>query len=364
MTEEQHALVEVVRTLLTRHADSASVRAAAASPRGYDEDLWRRLCDEIGVAALAIPESYGGVGAGAVEVSLVLAELGARLVPTPMFGSAWLAAQALLATADESACQRLLPGIAEGNTIAALALAPADGGWRTDRAGYTATVDGSGWRLDGAAHYVLDGDLAEVLVVAAHCGDQLGLFEVDADQPGVDREHVPAMDLTRRLAVVRLAGATGRRLGGDAAPVLRRIRDLGCVGLAAEQAGAAARALELTVDYTKTRVQFGRPIGGFQALKHRMADLYVLVETAKSAAYAAAVAAARDADLTIAATVARVHCTEALQQVTAEMIQLHGGIAITWEHDAHLYFKRAHGSAQLFGQPSQHVRDFATAIGL
>ncbi|TWP54123.1 acyl-CoA dehydrogenase [Lentzea tibetensis] len=333
-TAEQDALRDSVRSLLTKHSD---VRAAIESPRGYDADLWARLCTEIGVAGLAIPERFGGLGASLAETRVVLEELGRTLTPSPLLGSL-LAAQALLATGNDEACQRLLPGIADGTTIAALVWAGADGGWSPDEVAITAH-DG----LTGTAHHVLDGDLADVLLVAASSADGIALYEVGPDQPGVTVEHTPAMDLTRRLASVRL-NATGSRLG----PLdLAGVRDTAIAALAAEQVGAAERCLELTVEYTKTRVQFGRPIGSFQALKHRMADLHVLVETARSAAHAAT-------DPT-AAAVAKVYCSEAFTKVAAEMIQLHGGIAITWEHDAHLYFKRAHGSSHLFGSPAHHV---------
>jgi alkylation response protein AidB-like acyl-CoA dehydrogenase len=352
MTEEQLALRETVRLLLSRESGSAAVRSAAASRDGFDRALWARLCAEVGVAGLAVPESCGGLGAGLAEVHVVLAELGRALTPCPMLGSAVLAAQAILASGDEQAGRRLLPGIAAGTTIAALAWVGPDGHWDPGTAACsaapTSTVD---WVLTGEARHVLDGAAAEVLIVVARTGAGLALFEVDPVGPGVHRTRVPAMDLTRNLATVRLSGAPGRRLGsGDG---LGHVRDVACAALAAEQVGTARRCLELTVDYTGTRVQFGRPVGGFQALKHRMADMHVLVETAESAALAAAVA---DPDeLPLAAAVAKVHCSEALCAVAAEMIQLHGGIAITWEHDAHLYFKRAHGSAQLFGQPREHV---------
>ncbi len=220
------------------------------------------------------------------------------------------------------------------------------------------------WTLNGAAHYVLDGDAADVLLVAAATLDGIGLFDVDPYQDSVARSAVTTMDSTRQLAVVQLNGAAGRRIGdrtGHAA--LERARDLACIALSAEQVGAAARALELTVAYTLVRVQFGRPIGGFQALQHRMADLHVLVESARSLSYAAAAAAAEGApDLGLRAAAAKVYCSEALTQAAAEMIQLHGAIGITWEHDAHRYLKRAHGAARLFGHPAQHTARIAAAL--
>jgi alkylation response protein AidB-like acyl-CoA dehydrogenase len=291
-------------------------------------------------------------------------ELGRGLTPSPMLGSAVLAAQALLASGDAAACQRLLPAVADGTAIAALAWTDEAGHWDPRKAAFAATSDHV---LTGEAHYVLDGDVADVLLAAAHTPDGVALFEVDPRHSGVTRRAVPAMDTTRRLASVRLDEAPGRLLGGHAGAEdgLARARDLACVALTAEQVGAAQRALDLTVAYTKVRVQFGRPIGSFQALQHRMADLYVLVESARSLSYAAASAAAEGApDLGLRAAAAKAYCSEALARVAGQMIQLHGAIGITWEHDAHRYFKRAHGSGQLFGGPAEHIaRVAATVIG-
>jgi alkylation response protein AidB-like acyl-CoA dehydrogenase len=376
LTGEQRALREAVRTLLARHESRA---AAAAGPGhdepghdepGHDESLWRRLCGEIGVAGLAVPACYGGAGAGPVETSIVAGELGRGLTPSPLLGSAVLAAQAVLAAGDEAACQRLLPAIA-GGTVAALAWTGPDGHWNPGQVACQAASPArptagraGGWVLNGEAHHVLDGDAAQVLLVAARTPDGTGLFEVDPRHRLVARSAAATMDRTRRLAVVRLAGAPGRRVGGDGArAALARARDLACIALSAEQVGAAQRALDLTVAYTKARVQFGRPIGGFQALQHRMADLHVLVESARSISCAAASAAAQEApDLGLRAAAAKVYCSEALLRVAAEMIQMHGAIGITWEHDAHRYLKRAHGAAQLLGQPSEHVARIAEAL--
>ncbi|WIV55699.1 acyl-CoA dehydrogenase family protein [Amycolatopsis nalaikhensis] len=337
-TEEAQALREAVRALLTRRSGPEAVRAAMDSPLGYDDKLWSTLCEQIGVAALAIPEHYGGAGAGLAEACVVLQELGRTLTPAPMLGSAVLCGEALLRTGNDEACERLLPGIAAGTSIAALAWSGVDGQW-------TPALTASDTGLDGRAHYVLDGDLADVLLAVARTADGVGLFEVPVD--AVRRYRVTSLDPTRRLAVVEFASVPARRLDteGYERP-LRRLRDTAVTAVAAEQVGAAARALELTVEYTKQRHQFGRPIGSFQALKHRMADVHVLVEAARSALYAAIV----DGDAE-AVTTAEVVCGEAFSHAAAEMVQLHGGIAITWEHDAHLYFKRAHGTALLFGDP-------------
>jgi len=228
-------------------------------------------------------------------------------------------------------------------------------------AGHARELPGGWSELNGEAHYVLDGHTADVLLVAARApGGDVGLFEVDPDQPGVARTGVTTVDATRRLAVVRLARAHGRRVGGDASGPLSTARDLACIALAAEQVGAARRALHLTVDYTMTRVQFGRVIGGFQALQHRLADLHVLVESAQSLSRAAA--AGDTPALGLRAAAAKVYCSEALMRVAGEMIQLHGAIGITWEHRAHRYLKRAHGAMNLFGSPAQHVAAIAADL--
>ena len=373
-TEEQRDLRDAVRGLLAHEqrrtpADGDDGRA-----------LWQRLCGEIGVAGLAIPQRYGGAGAGPVETHIVMEELGRGLTGSPLLGSGVLAAQALLASGDAAACERLLPAIADGSAVAALAWAGEAGRWDPGEAAYDArpgqgdarptgpvrrTEAGRpGWELDGEAHYVLDGDRADVLLAAVRAPGGIALFEVDPHQRGVTRRAVTTMDTSRRLAVVRLDGAAARPAGsGTGGAALARARDLACVALSAEQVGAAQRALELTVAYTKARVQFGRPVGSFQALQHRMADLHVLVESARSLSYAAASAAAGGADdLGLRAAAAKAYCSETLTRVAGEMIQLHGAIGITWEHDAHRYLKRAHGAGQLFGRPSEHAARVASAV--
>jgi alkylation response protein AidB-like acyl-CoA dehydrogenase len=397
LTDERRDLRDAVRGLLAQQQRRDA---------GDDRSLWRRLCGEIGVAGLAIPQRYGGAGAGPVETQIVMEELGRGLTCSPLLGSAVLAAQALLASGDAAACQRLLPAIADGSAVAALAWTTPAGHWDPGEAACAAhpaarttaadaiqaiaeavgpdastgagTGAGTGapraaapsvsspddWMLTGEAHHVLDGDRADVLLAAARTPGGVGLFEVDPHGHGVTRTAATTMDTTRRLAIVRLDRASGRPLGaipGSAA--LARARDLACIALSAEQVGAAQRALELTVAYTKVRVQFGRAIGSFQALQHRMAGLHVLVESARSLSYAAADAADEGAaDLGLRAAAAKVYCSEALAKVAGEMIQMHGAIGITWEHEAHRYLKRAHGAGQLFGRPSEHAARVAAAV--
>ncbi len=308
-----------------------ALRDAVRSLLATGDDAWPRLAKEIGVAGLLIPEESGGAGAGLAEACVVLEELGAVLSGAPMLGSAVLATQAILLTENHD----LLPELASGEVTASLAWTDGNGRWEPETVAFTAE-DG---HLTGEAHFVLAGDVTLALAHLTYGG--IGLFRVD-----VSPEPVATMDETRPLGVLRLDHTPAEFIG---APNVARLRDIACVALAAEQTGAAARALQITVDYVQTRVQFGRSIGSFQAIQHRLADLFVLVETARSA-YLAALDGRSDS-----AAVARVHCTEALNAVAAQMIQLHGGIGITWEHDAHRYFKRAHSAAQLFGSASAHL---------
>ncbi|MFJ8660413.1 acyl-CoA dehydrogenase family protein [Streptomyces sp. NPDC093795] len=370
-SEEQHELSSTVRNLLARRSDSAAVRAAAESELGYDPELWRTVCEQVGAAALAIPEEYGGAGFTLVETHVVLEELGAALTPSPLLGSGVLAAQALLLSGDEAACRRLLPGLAEGTRTAAVCWAGEDGRWHTDRAAVRADADDTdadaldaaggteaGWALSGTATLVLDGVGADTLLaVATHGTGQVGLFEVDPAHAGVHRAATPAMDTTLRFARVEFAGARAVPVTLDASALLPALHDIAAVAVTALQVGAARRGLDMTVAYAGQREQFGRPIGSFQALKHRMADMLVAVETARSASWAAAHSAAhRTPRLPHDAALAKAWCSEALHLVASETVQLHGGIAITWEHDAQMVFKRAHATSQLFGQPHEHRR--------
>ncbi|GHB70769.1 acyl-CoA dehydrogenase [Streptomyces viridiviolaceus] len=352
LTEEQEELRSAVRSLLGRHEGAGA---------------WRPLTEQIGVAGLAVPEEYGGAGCGAREVHVVMEELGRELSPVPCLGSAVLTVQALLASGDRAACARLLPQLAEGSAVGTLAWAE-QGSW--DPAAIRAEAalgPGGTWRITGTKEHVLNGAEADVLLVAARTGTGVSLFHVAVEDSGARREAAVTMDVTRAQARVVLSGAEGRLIGveGDGGRVLRHVLDLACAALAAEQVGAAERCLELTVAYAKDRVQFGRAIGSFQAVKHRLADAYVLVEAARSAALGAAFAADEGSpELSRSAAVAKSACSEAFSTVAGEMIQLHGGIGITWEHDAHRYFKRAHGSGRLFGPPAWHRSRLAAGLGL
>ena len=355
LSEEQAELAAMVRDLLRKRSDGQAVRKAVTEPKGYDESLWSVLCEQVGASALAIPEEYGGAGFTLFETHVVLEELGAALTPSPLLGSGVLAAQALLLAGNQAACAQLLPDIASGGLVAALVWAGSNGRWSPDDLAVSAREVDGGWALDGTASYVLDGDHADLLLVLAQGASGPVLLRVRPDQPGVRRTASATMDQTLRLATVDFEGAGATLVADDASRFLPTLRDIACSAVSALQVGAAQRCLDLTVTYGKQRVQFGRPIGSFQALKHRMADMLVEVETARSASWAAAWSAAhRDGELPARAATAKAWCSEALNRVAGETVQLHGGIAITWEHDAQLYFKRAHATSQLFGQPHEH----------
>ncbi|OBK79813.1 acyl-CoA dehydrogenase family protein [Mycobacterium sp. 1164985.4] len=312
MSEERQLLRETVAALVDKHASPSAVRQAMESERGYDESLWALLCEQVGAAALVVPEELGGAGGELADAAVVLEELGKALVPTPLLGTT-LAELALLA-GDEPDSEAL-EGLAEGTRLGAVVF---------------------------DAGYVVNGDIADVVIAAD--GDRLSRWT------RFTAHRLDAMDPTRRLARVEADETVD--IGADPG-----LADTAALLLAAEQIGAASRCLDLTVQYTKDRVQFGRPIGSFQALKHRMADLYVAVQSAR-----AVVDEAIAAPSPTSAALARFTASEAFTNVAAEAVQMHGGIAITWEHDIQLYFKRAHGSAQLLGPPREYLRRLESEV--
>ncbi|WP_223199425.1 acyl-CoA dehydrogenase family protein [Solihabitans fulvus] len=358
-TQEQEQLRATVLAMLARRP-AERPRAPEEADPGFDAVLWRRLAGELGAQALAVPEEYGGHGFGLLESNLVVEALADGLVHGPFLGSAVIAAHAVLAAGDPAACARLLPGIATGRTVAALAWAEHGGWWRIGAQATTATRRGDAWSLDGDKVLVLDGEQADVVLVVAETGRGPALFELDRSAlAGSVRRETP-MDSGRRSAALRLVSAPAVLVGaeGRGAELLARTLDVACAAIAAEQVGAAARCLRDTVAYTKVRVQFGRPIGAFQAVKHRLADLYVRLESARSLSYAASWAVAvRSPDAAALAAAAKSYGSQAYAAIAAEGVQLHGGIGVTWEHGAHLHLKRAHATAQLFGDPvAQRVR--------
>ncbi len=369
-SEEQEQLREFVRSFLEEKSPETAVRELMDTEEGFDPDVWAQMAEQMSLPALAIPEAHGGDGYGFVEQVVVLEEMGRALLCAPYFSSVVLAANALMHSGDDAAMGAHLPGIASGETRATLAFTEQSGRW--DEGGITMSaqpVNGSAgtWRLDGTKMYVLDGHTANLIIVAARSDAGVSLFCVDPQAEGLTRTALSTMDQTRKQARLDFDGVQGTLVGADGGgwATLERVLDLAAVALAAEQVGGAQKCLEMSVEYAKVRVQFGRPIGSFQAIKHKCADMLLEVESAKSAAYYAGWCAAElNDELPQVASLAKSYCSEAYFHAAAENIQIHGGIGFTWEHPAHLYFKRAKSSELLFGDPTYHRELLAQRIGL
>ncbi|WP_419929054.1 acyl-CoA dehydrogenase family protein [Candidatus Poriferisocius sp.] len=366
-SEEQEELRRFVRQFLEDKSPESAVREQMDTEKGYDDAVWNQMAEQLGLQGLIIPEEYGGSGFSYIELIVVLEEMGRALLCAPFFSSVVLAANALIHSGDDAAKAELLPGIAGGETVAALAFTEENGRW--DESGITveATADGDGWRISGTKMFVIDGHTADVVLVAARTAGGVSLLWCPSDADGLTSTALSTMDQTRKQArldfdntPVTLIGAEG---GGWA--VLERVLDLAAVALAAEQVGGAQMCLDMSVQYAKDRVQFGRPIGSFQAIKHKCADMLLEVESAKSAAYYAGWCASElNDELPSVASLAKAYCSEAYFHASAENIQIHGGIGFTWEHPAHLYFKRAKSSELLFGDPTYHRELLAQRIGI
>jgi alkylation response protein AidB-like acyl-CoA dehydrogenase len=375
LNDEQESLQQSARSFLKEHSGPEQIRAAMQNPAGFDSETWRQISKELGWPSLHIPEAYGGIGLGHVDLAVLLEATGEALLCSPLFSTVALAANTILEVGSEEQKLAHLPRIAEGEQTATLAFAEASGRWDAEGIETSATADGEDFILEGHKSQVVDGSTADqILVVARRPGsigeEGLSVFMISGDRPGVSRKTLPTMDQTRRLADleldgVRVSGSDLLGKPGGAWPGLRRMLDLAAIALAAEQVGGATRCLEMAVTYSKEREQFGRPIGSFQSLKHKCADMFVAVESARSALYyAACVADDGSDDLTTNASLAKAWCSEAYFQCAAESIQIHGGVGFTWEYDPHLHFKRARASERWLGDPSYHRERLAKAIGL
>ncbi|MGW3193769.1 acyl-CoA dehydrogenase family protein [Streptomyces sp. NPDC001118] len=403
LTAEQDEIRRTLRELLHKRCGPAELRSAVDSPAGHDPLLWSALADQLGLPGLALPERYGGVGCSVTELALACEEIGRALAPSPLFATSVLTAPLILALGTAAQRAELLPRLAAGSLTAALAVpGPALAAvlaLTCGNSGFTAgggraggvqarRVDGD-WQLYGQVDQVLDGHSAGLLLVAAHTGgfarSRTRLFLVAGDAAGVVRARQTVLDATRPQGRVQLRDVRGELLGDegvDVLPALAAVGDSAAAVLACEAVGAAERVLERTVEYVGQREQFGRPVGSFQAVKHRLADAYVGVQAARSAAYYAAWASGRGAGPRSGPTpptlgqgqgqgqgqeergaggLGLAQALEALRGAAAEGIQLHGGIGFTWEHDAQLYFKRAAGDELLFG-PVHRLRDRAAEV--
>ncbi|MBI1181750.1 MAG: acyl-CoA dehydrogenase [Alphaproteobacteria bacterium] len=363
-SHEQEQFRDSLARFLRDKSPTSAVRKLMATDRGYDPAVWRQLCDDLGVAGLHLPEDVGGSGYGPVELGIALEEQGRALLCAPYLASAVMAGYAVLLGGTEAQRAELLPGIAGGTTIATLAVTESEGLWRAGDVRLAATASGDGFRLNGRKRFVVDGQNADLLVVAGRTGKGVSLFAVDAAAEGVSRRAVPPMDPTRKLAEIVFDDAPSRLLGAEGEAPLEAILDAVLVAFAHEMIGGAQALLDSAVAYAKLRVQFGRPIGSFQAIKHRCADLLVQVELAKAAVYQAAQLLADGEDATVAASQAKAVAAEAYMHAARECIQFHGGIGFTWENDTHLWFKRAKSSEVFLGAPREHRERMLQAMGV
>ena len=366
-TEEQDELRRTVRSFLDAKSPESAVREQMETEDGFDRAVWTQMAEQMGLQGMHIPEEFGGSGFSYVELGIVLEEMGRALLCAPFFSTVVLAANALLLCGDEAAQRDYLPGIASGETIATLAFTEPSGRWDESGIEMTATATGDGHTLTGTKMFVIDGHTADLVLVLARTDAGISLFAVEGDAAGLTRTPLATMDQTRKQARLEFADTPARLIESEGIgwDFVARVLDLAAVGLAAEQVGGAQKVLEMAVEYAKVRVQFGRPIGSFQAIKHKCADMLLEVESSKSAAYYGMWCAAEMNDeLASVASLAKAYCSEAYFHAAAENIQIHGGIGFTWEHPAHLYFKRAKSSELLFGDPTYHRELLAQRIGI
>lgn len=366
-SDEQEELRAVVRRFLAERSPESEVRRLMATDEGYDPAVWAEMASDLALLGLGLPEAYGGEGYGPLEQAVVFEEMGAVLLCAPYFSSVALGANAILFVGTEEDRHRYLPSIAAGTTIATLALTDDAGRWDLRETSTTATSLHGEYRLNGVRSYVTDGSLASLVLVPATSDEGLSLFAVEGDAVGLTRTLLPTMDQTRKQSRLEFHDVTATLVGpaGEALGGLLTTTQVAAAALAAEQVGGAQRVLDDAVAYAKHRVQFGRPIGSFQAIKHQCADMLLDVESAKSAAfYAAWSAQERNEELPMAASLAKSFCSEAFFHCASESIQIHGGVGFTWEHAAHLFFKRAKSSELLLGDPAYHRELLAERLGI
>lgn len=375
LSEEQDMLRMTARRFLDDRAGSDVVRNLMETAAGFDAGLWHEIAAQ-GWQGMAIPEEYGGAGFTFMEQAILMEEMGRSLFPAPYLSSIVLGADLVLTAGTEEQKQTILPDVASGEIRLAVAHLESGGRWDATGVEMTATNEGGGFVLEGAKFFVIDGHTADSLIVVARTDpsssgtDGISLFLLPADTDGIESRRVETMDQTRKQAEITFAAVrvpATAMLGdpGSGWSSLQEMLQRAVVALAFEQVGGAQQCLDMSVEYAKARIQFGRPIGSFQAIKHKCADMLVAIESARSAAYYAGWAASvGDEDLAIAAPLAKSYCSEAYSHAAGENIQIHGGIGFTWEHDAHLFFKRAKTDELLFGTPADHRAALADALGL
>jgi alkylation response protein AidB-like acyl-CoA dehydrogenase len=373
-SEEQEMLRKSARDFLAKESPMPYVRKMMEDDRGFTDDLWKKMAD-LGWMGLILPEEHGGAGLDFVDLIVVLEEMGRVVLPGPFFSTVVLGGVTLLESGSAAVKEEFLPRLASGDLRLSLAQLEPNARWDAEGVQLEARGNGKGYKLSGTKLFVPDAHTADLLVVAGRVPgsqgtDGVGLFLVDARAAGVTTSLLKTMDQTRKLCEVELrdvAVPAERVLAapGEGWKLLDRVVDRGKVGLCAEMCGGAQRVLEMSVDYAKVREQFGRPIGSFQAIQHKCANMLVETESSKSATYYAAWAVANDvAEAPLAAAMAKAYCSDAYRHVAGEGIQIHGGIGFTWEHDMHIYFKRAKGSEFTFGDATFNRERVAQLIDL
>lgn len=378
-TEEQKMIRDTAQAFLAEVSSSNAIRSAMDTEQGFDPQIWQRICEEMYWQAIHIPEEYGGMGLGYVDLVVMLEQMGRYLLCSPFFSTVCLASNALIVAGTDEQKQQYLTQICEGSLTATLAYTSKNGQWDATAVQGIVTAQGDDYVLNGTYRYVLDGHTAQLLIVAARSegseGEQgISLFAIDANTPGVKRTWLPTMDQTRKQAEivfdnVRVSSSQLMGEENNAWPQLNKVLQLAAIAIAAEQVGGSQQVLDLTVEYTKERVQFGRPIAGFQAVKHQAADMMLRTEVARSAVYYAACVAEEALsgglladELGEAASVAKSYCSEGYFKNAGDALQLHGGVGFTWEYDVHLYFKRAKSSELFLGDAAYHREHVATLL--
>jgi alkylation response protein AidB-like acyl-CoA dehydrogenase len=378
-TQEQEMIRDTAASFLAEVSDSEAIRAAMATELGYEPELWKRICTEMYWQAIHIPEEFGGMGLGYVELVAMMEQMGRFLLCSPFYATVCLGSNAVLLAGNDEHKAKWLGRLCEGQLTATLAWNGGSSDWGADSVTATWRREGDNYVLNGDYRYVVDGHTAQLLVVAAReegsVGEQgISLFLLPAETAGVSRQWLPTMDQARKQAAIRLdnvAVAADDRMGeeGSVWPTLARVLDLAAIALAAEQIGGCQQLLDMTVEYTAERVQFNRTIASFQAVKHKAADMMLKSEVARSAAYYAACVAQEAleggplaGELPEAASVAKSYCSDAYFAIAGDALQLFGGVGFTWEYDVHLYFKRAKSSEQFLGNGAAHRERLAVQL--
>jgi len=363
-TEDQEAFRDSVKRFVDEKSTTSDVRHLMATEKGYDENVWKTLSNELALTGLIIPEEFGGAGFGAIELGIVMEQFGRSLICAPYLSSSVMAASALLVNGNDDNRHAWLPSIANGTRKATLAVSEQSGWWDTKEIKAQAIKNQDEYLISGGKRFVVDAHVSDFLIVAAQSEAGLSLFIVDTKDDQVAIQLEQGMDETRKICTVDLDNASAQTLGNEGEADLEDVLNISSVALAHEMVGGAQKMLDSAIEYTKLRVQFGRSISSFQAIKHRLADLLLEVELAKSACYHAAYAIDHQENRSQAASHAKAQASEAYTNTAIQCIQLHGGVGFTWENDTHLWFKRAKSSEVFLGAPHEHRERMLLASGI